>query len=257
MEIEKIYDEDGSGFTTVFRDNDIEYANPVIHFMNHSISVSISMEKGLITMKNPKLAEKLEDSFYIERAMKSWHKRLDKINQTAVPSSFISLLESKSKKEQISLLRGENLTPDQLIAYIFRAFREFGFLFSTYRSEHHHKGLDVEDLPKLIEINGDEVRTVGETSLTKGQLKNVINYRKVIIAKFLDKGDEWHCFFLTYNSIGGKESWNGGQPHLHYISDKWGLSREEVISKFKSDTYPTTNVHIGLLEYGNQPQTKE
>ena len=45
--------------------------------------------------------------------------------------------------------------------------------------------------------------------------------------KFIDKEDEWHCLFLTYDSIRGKESWNGGQPHYHYISDKFGIPRAE------------------------------
>ncbi len=257
MEIDKINDDSGKGFTTVFRDNDVELTDPIEHYMNHSINVSVTMEKNLIAQQDPSLIGTVDDSFFIKRGIKAWEQRYKEIEKTIVPPNFILLLESKSKKEQIKLLRGENLTSGQLIAYIFRAFKEYGFLFSQYRSEHYHKGLDKDDLPKLVEVNGDEVRTVGETSLTDGQLKQAVNYRKVIIAKFLDKGDEWHCFFVTYNSIGGKETWKGGQPHFHYISDKWGISREEAVKKFKSNRYPTTNVHIGLLGYGKQPQKKE
>ena len=93
-------------------------------------------------------------------------------------------------------------------------------------------------------------RKSGNNSLSiQGQ---VIEQRKVIVAKFFDRGSEWHCLFLTFNSLAGKENWKGGQPHLHYISDKYGLTREEAVNRFKSNNYPSTSVHIDLLGYGNQ-----
>lgn len=93
------------------------------------------------------------------------------------------------------------------------------------------------------------MKTAGETKLTEGQLKNVINHRKVTISKFLDKGDLWHCFFITYNSIGGKDKWQDGQPHYHYISDKWGFNRKDAVERLKSTNYPPTSVHITLTDY--------
>lgn len=146
-------------------------------------------------------------------------------------------------------MRGQSISPFQLAAYIFRAWTEFGFSFSSYRADHHHKGLNEDELPQLIHLDGDKVKTSGETKLTEGQLKNVINHRKVTISKFLDKDDTWHCFFITYNSIGGKEKWQGGQPHYHYISDKWGFSRAEAVGRLKSINYPPTSVHIALTDY--------
>lgn len=85
--------------------------------------------------------------------------------------------------------------------------------------------------------------------MSDGQLKHAIKFRKVIVAKVLDKGDEWHCFYLTFKSIAGEESWKNGQPHYHYLSDKWGISREELVRQIKSDKYPSTSVHIDLLDY--------
>ncbi len=74
-------------------------------------------------------------------------------------------------------MRGQSISPFQLAAYIFRAWTEFGFSFSSYRADHHHKGLNEDDLPQLISLDGDKVKTAGETKLTEGQLKNVINHR--------------------------------------------------------------------------------
>ncbi len=51
---------------------------------------------------------------------------------------------------------------------------------------------------------------------------------------------------------GGKESWKDGQAHFHYISSKFGITREELLSKFESGKYPSSSVHIDILEYGAQ-----
>ncbi|RYD53439.1 MAG: hypothetical protein EOP52_04715 [Sphingobacteriales bacterium] len=80
-------------------------------------------------------------------------------------------------------------------------------------------------MPLLVEARGNYINKVGDTDLTDGQLRQAIDHRKVIVAKFFDNGDQWHCLFFTYESLGGKESWNDGQPHYHYIYDKFGLSR--------------------------------
>ena len=94
---------------------------------------------------------------------------------------------------------------------------------------------------------------ITECSITKGEVKNLIEQRKVIVSHFFDKDDNWHCFFTTYNSIGGKENHKGGQPHFHYISSAFGISREDFLESMKSGQYKSTSIHIDLLEYGNQP----
>jgi hypothetical protein len=56
------------------------------------------------------------------------------------------------------------------------------------------------------------------------------------------------------------ETWNNGQPHFHYISDKWTTPKDEIIAKLKSKNYPSTSIHIGLNDYGGrdgEPKVKE
>lgn len=142
------------------------------------------------------------------------------------------------------------MTPFELIAFIFHAHEEKGFLFSNYRAEHHHKGLDESELPEFIHVKSEKVAKIGETNLKEGQLKQVVNHRKIIISKFIDNANEWHCFFVTYQSLKGEENWNNGQPHFHYISNKFGLSREEVLKELKSRHYKLNNLpHVSLMEY--------
>ena len=188
--------------------------------------------------------------FFTKRATLKWEKILEEIKATHIPDNLILLLSSSSKKEQEKLLRNQKLTPMSFAGLIFTAFEKYGYTFSNYLTQINHKGLDESSLPLIIHIQNDgEVKKVGETDLTDGQLKNVVQHRKVVVTKFLDRQDEWHCFFITYNSLAGKESWRNGQPHYHYISDKWGISREDALKQFKSDRYPTTSIHIELNEY--------
>ncbi len=87
-------------------------------------------------------------------------------------------------------------------------------------------------------------------------MKQAIEHRKVKVAKILDKGDEWHCFFATFKSFRGEETWLGAnQPHYHYISNVFGIGRAEVVNQIKSEKYKLGNLpHIKLEEYGNQPK---
>jgi hypothetical protein len=115
------------------------------------------------------------------------------------------------------------------------------------------KGFESKKKPQVAELSEDGVvMTVGETDLTKGEIKNMIEHRNAIIAHFFCKPDAWHCLFTTYNSLDGKESWKNGQAHFHYISNSFGISREDFIESMKLGQYKSTPIHIDLLGFGNQ-----
>lgn len=257
MEEHVIKDDDGKGFTKAFIGTDIEFADPIKYYSEWNKRRIISIEKDLLFLENPFMASLVPPEFFIKRADEAWAKRYDEIINTKVPENFVKLLTCDSKKEQIQLLKGQGLSPFQLIGFIFKAWTDFGFSFSSYTAEHHHKGLDESALPTFIHVDGDKVKTAGETTLTEGQLKNVVNYRKVTVSKFLDKGDIWHCFFLTYRSLRGEETWKDGQPHFHYISDKWGYPRKDAVEQLKGEKYPSTSVHIDLSDYGGKKEATE
>ncbi|WP_228426249.1 hypothetical protein [Chryseobacterium carnipullorum] len=114
-------------------------------------------------------------------------------------------------------------------------------------------GIDPKDVPTIIHIKDDgKVKTVGETKMTVGQLNNVIRYRKSIVSHFFEKDEDWHCLFVTYASMRGEENWKNGQPHFHYISNAFGISKEDFIKSMENGNYIATPVHIDLLDYGNQ-----
>jgi hypothetical protein len=248
MKMQKIPD-GKTGEYSIFESKDVERCNPIEYFKEGFITPQISIERDLIQayMEFPD-AELIP--FLYKKKLPEWDEEYKRITEIQVPPNFVALLSSTSKKDQVRLMKDQSITPDQLIAFIFKAWNEFGFAFTTFSEEHFHTGLNTADLPKLIHVKDDAVEKIGNTSLTDGQLKQLVAHRKVTVTKMLEKGSEWHCLFVTYKSLRGEESWKGGQPHLHYISDKFGLSRETVINDLKSKYYSLNSLpHIDLLEY--------
>lgn len=245
----KVSDDNNTGTYTIYEVDDVEFVNPVEHFAEIDISMNVSMIRDLIQMRKlPIPLNQIED--YAQRtASKEWLIRLKEIEETLIPDNLVSILKTKTKREQVNLLKNLSFTSDQLIAFIFKAYNNFGFRYSQYKSEHHHSGLDVDQIPKIVELSEGKINKVGETNLTNGQLKQAVEHRKVIITKFLDSEDSWHCFFITYDSLKGKEKWKGGQPHYHYISDKFGITRTDVVKQLQSKNYHLGNLpHIDLID---------
>ena len=256
----KIADEEGSRFYRIFCDDNVEKVNPIDYYKDFELKKRATTYRDLLEMKAPLLARKLSDDFYIRFAGQtlSEEKFWETKEQTKIPENFLKLLETPRKKDQESLLKGLSINPDQLIALIFKSYNDYGYLYSRYRFENLPKDLTSKKKPKVADISEDGVvKTIGETDLTDGQVKNMIEQRKVIIAHFFDKSDDWHCLFITYNSIGGKENWKDGQPHFHYISSAFGITREDFVESMKNGQYKSTSIHIDLLEYGNQVVKEE
>jgi len=256
----KIAYENGNGFYRIFWDDNIERVNPIEYYKQYELQKRAISYRDLLEIKESVLTAELSNDFFIRFAKekldeeKFWEIK----EQTEVPENFLKLFGTNKKKDQESLLRGLSINPNQLISLIFKSYKDYGYMYSRYRFENFPKGLESKRKPKIADISEDGiVKTIGETDLTKGQVKNMIEQRKVIIAHFFDKGDNWHCLFTTYNSIEGKENWNDGQPHFHYLSSAFGITRDDFIESMKSGQYKSTSIHISLLEYGNQAKTNK
>lgn len=233
MLIRNIIDKETKEKTFLIKGGDVEKINPIEYYIN-----------CLHTMvKITKYSEISEISEIIKE-----------FRSVEIPENLINLLSTTKKKEQEKLLKGLRITPDILMSFlIYVGDKEF--LFSQYSSKFYPKGTDEEKLPFAFMENKDgAVKKFGDTKLTDKQLKHILNERNVKIAKFIEKDNMWHCFFITYKSIRGKEKWEEGQPHFHYISNFFGISKENVIKEIKSEKYNLGNLpHIALCDYGVQP----
>ena len=231
-----------NGFYSVKKYDDYELQNPIELIRDICIQSSKSFDRNILIAKgfnNP--SERILNKF----AYKRCNKRIQDYRRTKFPKKLINLLNASSKKEQKKCLKGLHLNHKQFYSFIFYAFENYNFKLSQYKSEHHHKNLDQSKLPEVIHIENDSVNIIGKTELTEGQLKNVVKYRKVIATKILENEDNWHCFFFTFKSMKGEEKHNNGQPHFHYISNKWNINKTEVIKQLTSEKYGLPSIpHI-------------
>lgn len=251
---ERIADENGNGFYRIFWDDIVEKVNPIRYYKEYELQKRAISYRDILEIKCPTYISYLPEDFFIRFAEKKINeeKFWETKEQKDVPENFLRLLETTRKKDQESLLKGLSINPDQLISLIFKSYKDYGYLYSRYRFEILPKGVESKKKPILANISEDEITTIGDTDLTQGQVKNMIEQRKVIVSHFFEKGDDWHCLFITYNSIKGKENWKDGQAHFHYISSAFGISRDDFIESMKNGQYKSTSIHIDLLDYGNQ-----
>ena len=250
MNTKKIYDENGQGFTRIFSMDKVEKVNPIEYYKTYEIEKRATTLRDLLNVKNPFLTSQLNDNFFIRNAEETLVGFFEEFEKTEVHKNFIELLKTTRKKDQVRLLKGMTLNPDELMSFIFKSYSEFGFLYSKYLFENLPTGLVGKKLPKLFHLKEDgTIEKVGETELTDGELKNIIEHRKVIVSHFFELDDIWHCFFVTYNSLSGKENHKDGQPHFHYISSGFGVSKEDFIESMRTGNYRATSVHFDLLDY--------
>lgn len=239
-------------FYHIYKEDDFEFVNPIQKISELIIDLSIEYDRNFLTLKGFVHPNTIIESFLRKKAIKEWEDEYNEIMSSKPHINFYSILESTSKNKQIKALKGLSITDIELTSFIFRAWKDYGFKYSIYSSTHYQEGFDKSQLPILTRKNEqNKIISIGNTSLTEGQLRQTIEQRKVTIAKFLDKGEIWHCFFFTYNSLKGKENYKNGQPHLHYISSNWGLSREEVKVRVLSKNSVSSSVHIDYFTHRN------
>ena len=253
MSTQKIYDESGQGFTRIHTTKEVIDVNPIEFYKNYELNKRAISLRDILSAKNPFITSLLDDSFFIKKANEMLVGFFENFENTEVPENLLKVLETERKKDQVRLLRGIEFNPTQLMSLIFKSYSDYGYLYSKYVFENLPDGFENKKLPKLFHLKEDKsIVKIGETDLTDRQLKHIIENRKVIVSHFFSKDDIWHCLFLTYKSIAGKESWKNGQAHHHYISSSFGISKEDFIESMKSGKYKSTSVHIDLLDYGNQ-----
>lgn len=248
MKTEKIQDNYGHSHYYMFGGDNFEYKNPLEILCQQFITPRIAIDCDLLHY-HKKLTIN-SHNIVLKRNLKEWFKHLKDISTHPLEKNYFSILGNPPKKDQIKLLRGLTITAEDIWSLYFNGAKYFGFTWSRYRFEHQNKShLDLKH-PEIIHFENNKLTTVGTTDMTDGQLKVAVNFRHVVVANFLDNENGWLCFFATYAGIKGQERHIENKPHFHFISDKWGLTREYVLGQLASDKYSLPSLpHIELLNY--------
>lgn len=169
--------------------------------------------------------------------------------QKPVPSFLLELYSETKKKKQENLLRGKEVTVENIISWILYSGR-FGGTFSQY-CYNEGSGALKGRAPIIIDASDENnIITVGETDLSQAALKHLVENQRVVIAQFVDLPNGcWYCFYRTHRGLAGRETGEHGS-HLHFISSAYGVDRDALVKSFKKGECPTNGFHVHLVGYG-------
>lgn len=227
----------------------VKYSDCAIDFHAKSIAPALLalIEAKLGPCRFPSVLQNIDNTAYSIAK-----EQIERLRDTSIPVGVKSILDNDSlkKKEQISLLKGVAVTAEQLGA-IFLYGEDKGFLFSNFRVDGEPKQFDPKDVPSFIRLLDDgTVDYTGNTSLSEGQLRSIVNQSNFIVARFLVKDSVWHCFVQDRHGVMGNEKGKmGAIHHLHYFSSAFGLDLADVKKAILNGSYPQTPVHIPLVDY--------
>lgn len=223
----------------------VSYREAMVKFHASSIAPPI---KGILE-KDKNFNLSCNDEIINQVALMFAKQSYNELSKESVDDKLKNIFQKElNKKEQIRLLKGVQLTEPQLSS-LFNFAEECGYRFSHYKWQGDPKSVKEEKLPSFMHMKDDgSIEYIGETTLTEGQMRTIINQADVLIVRIFDNGSHWHCFLQTYKGLKGMESGvQGSRPHLHYLSDSFGISKADLVKMIKIGRYPNTPVHIPLL----------
>lgn len=223
----------------------VSYRETMVKF--HASSIAPAIKVMLEKDKNFNLP--YNDEIINQVALMLAKQSYNELSKESVDGKLKNIFQKElNKKEQIRLLKGVQLTKPQLSS-LFNFAEECGYRFSHYKWQGDPKSVKEEKLPSFMHMKDDgSIEYIGETTLTEGQMRTIINQADVLIVRIFDNGSHWHCFLQTYKGLKGMESGvQGSRPHLHYLSDSFGISKADLVKMIKIGRYPNTPVHIPLL----------
>lgn len=223
----------------------VSYRETMVKFHASSIApvIKVMLEKD----KNFNLP--CNDEIINQVALMFAKQSYNELSKESVDGKLKNIFQKElNKKEKIRLLKGVQLTEPQLSS-LFNFAEKCGYRFSHYKWQGDPKSVKEEKLPSFMHMKDDgSIEYIGETTLTEGQMRTIINQADVLIVRIFDNGSHWHCFLQTYKGLKGMESGvQGSRPHLHYLSDSFGISKADLVKMIKIGRYPNTPVNIPLL----------
>lgn len=153
--------------------------------------------------------------------------------------------ESLSYRQQIKLLKNCHLSASDIL-WMNKDAQDLGYLLDIYTKQVYPDKFKEKEMPILFVNNNDNfVDSFGNTNMTNGEMKSLLEQRKVVQARIYKNRDIWHCFYFTNKGLAGKESGNMGScPHYHYLSSQSGILLEELKMRIGKCDMPSSKVHI-------------
>lgn len=173
---------------------------------------------------------------------------LKELLETSKPNVTIHELltnDTLTKKEQEKLLMDKTFNACDLL-WLNKEAQDLGYLLDVYHEDKYPEKFKEKQRPACYSQKEDgTIETIGETDMTEGEMRALLEQRKVVQARIYHNGATWHCFYFTFKGLNGLESgMMGSKPHYHYLSDKSEITREGLIDRIKRCDMPSSRVHV-------------
>ena len=176
-----------------------------------------------------------------EFGLKNWKRMADEIKNRGISSGIKRLLAAKDKSEATRVCSEIEISHSDFSDFIVLSRAE-KFKHSLRTFEIIPEDLKGKKLPKLVHLKKTgELHIEGDTELTEGQLKHLIQNRKNMHVHIFDLDKVWHCFYFTFGDLKGNH-WTS--QHLHYFSHLWTYSREKIYENLSQKRHSQTGEHI-------------
>jgi len=239
----KVFQIDENKAYHTFASPDCNMINPIVHFGNtlQAINLHVDMVRAQSLPQYKELSEpaKREFASRLEQISKDrWQKQYENIINMPLPDNIKQLLLEQKKKAQQKIIKSLVFTSSSFISIPIHAWESLGMPYSKFTVDYLPKELDKKIIPAMLhKKDNGEFDYLGQTNMSEGEMRVAIDKRHRVIMEFIGDEKYWHCFFRTMAGIKGIEARHVGQPHLHYISSAWGISRAEVIERLSSYRY--------------------
>lgn len=172
---------------------------------------------------------------------------LKQLNESAPNHQIHELFanDSLSKKDQEKLLTGITLNSSDLL-WLNKEAQDLGYLMDIYHIEKYPAKFDEKQKPMCYHQNENgTIETIGHTDMSEGEMRALLEQRKVVQARIYHKDNAWHCFYFTFKGLSGLEGGaRGSKPHYHYLSNKSGIQWNELLNRIKECNMPATKIHV-------------
>ena len=209
----------------------------------------IAFPQAILIFRNHPLTKDFPEDFvnnFTKKKIQEDYEEWDS-QQVLRPFLFQLLADDLNKKAQINILKGKYLTSQQLHAF-YREAAKLGYLYSQYFFSEAPKGYDKNQIPSFAYVHEDGQVEKYDTTLSDKGIEHIVRNQKRTFACFVSKEDKWHCIISDLSSITGRETGKkfGGISHMHYISDKFGISKENLLENLQKCDHPYSAYHIQL-----------
>lgn len=224
---------------------DCNLINPINHFaeLRQTMIYGFDFERVRYNSYYNSLSPKSRIEFIGRlkaKAKREWDEEYQGIIQTPLFENLNLLLQESKKKAQQKLLKGMTFTSEMFISIPIHAWISHKMRYSKVVVDYLPKEYKDRAFPQLLHLDyesDDDPTIVGYTDMSNAELRAAMRNRNRVISEFIGDEQYWHCFFRTMSGIRGREQPHIGEPHLHYISSAWGITRKDVIENLSSYRY--------------------